>query len=101
MKTVADDIIVFGAGDSKDEAMKDHDRNFKALLERCLQRNIKLNAEKMKFKVPELKYVGHVISEEGLKPDPKKVEAVIRMPPPEDKQQLRRFMGSSHHIFLK
>ena len=29
MKTVADEIIVFGAGDSKDEAMKDHDRNFK------------------------------------------------------------------------
>ena len=98
VKTVADDIIVFGVGDSKDEAMKDHDRNFKALLERCLQRNIKLNEEKMKFKVPELKYVGHVISEEGLKPDPKKVEAVIRMPPPEDKQQLRRFMGMTNYL---
>ena len=98
VKTVADDIIVFGVRDSKDEAMKDHDRNFKSLLERCLQRNIKLNEEKMKFKVPELKYVGHVISEEGLKPDPKKVEAVIRMPPPEDKQQLRRFMGMTNYL---
>ena len=39
----------------------------------------------MTFKVPELKYVGHVISEEGLKPDPKKVEAIIMMPQPEDK----------------
>lgn len=93
VQTVADDIIVFGVGDSKDEAMKDHDHNFKALLERCLQRNIKLNEDKMKFKVLELKYVGHVISEEGLKPDPKKAEATIKMPPPEDKRQLRRFMG--------
>ena len=98
VKTVADDIIVFGVGDSKDEAMKDHDRIFKAMLERCLQRNIKLNEEKMKLKVPELKYVGHVISEGGLKPDPKKVEAVIRMPPPEDKQQLGRFMGMTNYL---
>ena len=97
VKTVADDIILFGAGDSKDEAMKDHDCNFKALLERCLQRNIKLNEEKMKFKVPELKYIGHIISEEGLKPDPKKVEVVIRMPSPEDKQRLRRFMGMTNY----
>ena len=51
VQTIADDIIVFGVGDSKDEAMKDHDHSFKALLERCLARNIKLNEEKMKFKV--------------------------------------------------
>ena len=63
VQIVSDDIIVFGVGDSKDEAMKDHDHNFKALLERCLQRNIKLNEDKMKFKVSELKYVGHVTSE--------------------------------------
>ena len=63
-----------------------------------MQRNIKLNEEKMKFKVQELKYVGHVISEEVLKPDPKKVEAVIRMPPPEDKQQPRRFMGMTNYL---
>ena len=42
VKTLADDIIVFGVGNSKDEGMKDHDRNFKALLGRYLQRNIKL-----------------------------------------------------------
>ena len=78
--------------------MKDHDHNFKALPERCLQRNIMLNEDKMKFKVPELKYIGHVISEEGLKPDPKKAEALINMPPPEDKQQLRRFMGVTNYL---
>ncbi len=91
VKTVADDIIVFGVGDSREEAMKDHDHNFKALLERCLERNIKL-------KVPELKYVGHVISEEGLKQDPNKVEAVIKIPPPKDKQRLRRFMGMMNYL---
>ena len=84
--------------DSKDEATKDHDRNSKASPERFLQRNIKLNEEKMKFKVPELKYKGHVISEEGLKPDPKKIEATTGMPPPEDKQQLRRFIGMANYL---
>ena len=98
VKKVADDITVFGGGDPKDEAMKDNDRNFKELIERCLQRNIKLNEEKMKFKVPESKYSSHVISEEGLKPDLKKIEAEIRMPPPDDKQQLRRFMGMANYL---
>ena len=91
VKPVADDIIVCGVGYSKDEALKDHDFSIKALPERCVPRNIKLNEEKLKFKVPELKYVGHVISEEGFKPDPKKDEAVIRMPPSEDKQQPHSF----------
>ena len=52
----------------------------------------------MKFKVAELKYVGHVISEEGLKPDHKKVEAIIKMPTPRNKQQLRRFMGMTNYL---
>ena len=40
-----------------------------------------------------MSYVGHVISAEGLKPDPAKVEAILNMSPPTDKQGLRRIMG--------
>ena len=93
VKTVADDTIVFAVRDSKDEAKKDHDHNFKVLLKRCLERNIKYKEEKVKFKVSELKYVGHIISEEGLKPDPKKVEAIIKTATPENRQQFHRFLG--------
>ena len=88
IRTIADDIIVFGVGDTDDEAVVDHDRELLTLLEHCRQRHIKLNKDKLKFKLPQLSYVGHVISVEGLKPDPAKVEAIQNMPPPADKQGL-------------
>ena len=98
VRTIADDIIVFGVGDTDEEAVVDHDHKLVALLERCRQRHIKLNKDKMKFKLPQLSYVGHVISAEGLKPDPAKVEAIQNMPPPADKQGLRRIMGMVNYL---
>ena len=98
VRTIADDIIVFGVGDTDDEAVVDHDRKLMALLQRCRQRHIKLNKDKMKFKLAQLSYVGHVISAEGLKPDPAKVEAILNMPPPTDKQGLRRIMGMVNYL---
>ena len=37
---IADDILVYGEGNDYEEAQKDHDRGFIALMERCLQKNI-------------------------------------------------------------
>ena len=57
-----------------------------------------MNKDKLKFKLHELSYVGHVISAEGLKPDPAKVEAILDMPSPSDKQGVRRFMGMVNYL---
>ena len=40
-----------------------------------------------------IRYVGHVFSKDGLKPDPKKTKAVIDMPHPETTEDLQRFLG--------
>ena len=93
VRTVADDIIVSDVGDTKDADLRDHDTKFQNLLERCCQKHITLNKDKLKFKLRELSYVGHVISAEGLKPDPAKVEAILGILSPSDKQGVRRFMG--------
>ena len=98
VRTIADDIIDFGVGDTDDEAVVDHDLKLMALLQRCRQRHIKLNKDKMKFKLAQLSYVGHVILAEGLRPDPAKVEAILNMPPPTDKQGLRRIMGMVNYL---
>ena len=54
VRTIADGIIVFIVGDTDEEVVVDHDRKLVALLERCRQRHIKLNKDKMKFKLPQL-----------------------------------------------
>ena len=70
---VADDILITGRGTTKDEAVKNHDANLLKLLERCQERNLKLNREKIQPKCTD------VLTPEGIKPDSRKVEAVLKM----------------------
>ena len=72
VKVIADDILVWGDGDTREEAIADHDKRLTALLVRCPQKNIKLNKEKFQLKKTELSYMGVVLTDKGVKPDPKK-----------------------------
>ncbi|KAF2343806.1 Integrase catalytic core, partial [Trinorchestia longiramus] len=58
---------------------------------------------KCKFGKSRLKYLGHEISQTGLKPLPCKVDAIRAFPKPETQKQLRRFLGSVnfYHRFIK
>ena len=95
---IADDILVYGEGNDYMEAEKDHDRRLIALMERCHKLNIKLNATKLQFKLKELKFMGTIISDQGMKPDPDKVAAITQMQPPENKAALLRFIGMVNYL---
>ena len=60
--------------------------------------HLKLNFEKVRVRKQQVRYVGHIISEEGLKPDPEKVRAMKDMPPPEMKEDVCRFLGSIQYL---
>ena len=51
--------------------MSDHDKRLITLLERYQQTNIKLNKEKFQLKKTKLSYMAVVLTDEGVKPDPK------------------------------
>ena len=38
-------------------------------------------------------YLGHIISSDGISPDPDKIQAITRFPVPKDKAGLRRYLG--------
>ncbi len=65
-----DDFFVWG------ETREEHDRRLKAVFDRRVKVNLKLNATKCKFLLPEPPWIGHVISFKQLKPDPAKVSAI-------------------------
>ena len=46
---IADDILIYGVGDSQVEANADHDKKLEALLQRCRERGIALNRDKLKL----------------------------------------------------
>ena len=45
-----------------------------------------------------MKYLGNIVSAKGFTPDPEKIRAIIEMPPPESKQDLRRVLGMVNYL---
>ncbi len=54
---------------------------------------VKLNLSKCTFELKEVTLLGHRISAEGSKPDPKNIEAVAKMRAPTTVKEVRRFLG--------
>ena len=98
VRPICDDILIYGVGDSYDEAMVDHDNKLVALLQRCRSKGIKLNQKKLKFRRSQVSFMGHLISAKGLCPDPAKVEAIQKMPNPFNKQDIRRLLGMVNYL---
>ena len=71
-EVIHDVFLIVGCGDTYDEAGADHDRNLKAFLERARECNLRLNADKLKLKMTQVPYIGHLLTREGLRVDPKK-----------------------------
>ena len=89
---IMDDILISGRTE------KEHDDNVKAVMTRLKQINLKLSPHKCKYKTTEVRYVGHVLTDQGLKPDPNKVRAITDMPDPTDVAELLRFMGMVKYL---
>ena len=89
---IADDMIIAG----KDEM--EHDRNFLAFMEKCVENNLSLNAEKIQFKQSQVSFYGHIWSENGISPDPKKIQALKHMEFPPDKETMRSFLGMINYL---
>lgn len=75
---IADDILVYGVSNNEQEATADHNRNLEALLQRCRERNFALNRDKLRLRRKEVPFMGHVLTSNGVKIDPKKGESCAR-----------------------
>ena len=71
----------------------EHDERLNIVLSRLEQANLSLNSAKCEFKKTAVKYVGHIVSAEGISADPEKVNAIKIMQPPSDVTGVRSFLG--------
>ncbi|GFU41585.1 hypothetical protein TNCV_2792951 [Trichonephila clavipes] len=82
-----DDIIVFS------ETFEDHLIRLRLVL-KCLQEaGLKLNSKKCLFAAQEVKILGHLVSSNGVRPDPDKIKAVRNFPTPKNIHDIRSFLG--------
>jgi len=82
-----DDIVQYAS------SMTEHQLKFNKLAERLRKANLKLQPDKCEFLRKEVIYLGHVISENGVKPDPKKIQAVKEFPWPRNSKNIKQFLG--------
>lgn len=87
VETMMDDVIVWGS------SREEHDERLRQVLDLTRQVNLKLNKEKCLFGVKSLTFVGDVISEAGISPDPRKTSAIENMERPKSKEDVKRFLG--------
>ena len=81
-----DDILVI----NRDQ--QEHDSRLHAVPRRLQKANVTLN-DKLEISVPELKYIGYVVSAIVIKPDTQKIAAIIDLAPPTNVAEVRCFLG--------
>ncbi|XP_028853388.1 LOW QUALITY PROTEIN: uncharacterized protein LOC114800338 [Denticeps clupeoides] len=82
-----DDLIVFG------DSLEQHEERLLKVLDRLESARLKVSLDKCVFCQTEVKYVGHIVSKDGIATDPDKVAAVANWPQPIDLKTLRSFLG--------
>src|SRR6218665_637613 len=82
-----DDIIVFASD------LETHLERLELVLERLVAVNLKLNPSKCHLLQKRVLFLGHIVSQEGIETDPRKIEAVRSWPTPTKLKEVRAFMG--------
>lgn len=70
-----------------------HVEVLETLAKRLKDNGLTISAKKSCFCMKQLRYVGYLLTEEGLAPDPEKTSAVLDYPAPTNMKEVRRFMG--------
>ena len=82
-----DDIVCFS------ENIPQHAHDLKLVLQALQEAGLTVNIDKCCFARTEMKYLGHIVSADGLKMDPEKIESIFNFPVPQNVKQLERFIG--------
>lgn len=84
-----DDIMIFS------NTWDEHMTHLELVFKRLESKNLRCKLDKCHFAQREVKYLGHIVSEKGVSPDPSLTEKIRNYPIPKDLHQLRTFLGLS------
>lgn len=87
-----DDILVVG----KDK--EEHDQRLRQVLERAKENGVKFNKKKCNLEAKEVRFMGHILTKEGIRVDEDRVEAIRRIPTPKTVTELQRFLGMVTYV---
>ncbi len=82
-----DDILIFS------RSLQEHVQHVRVVLQRLLENGLFVKAEKCVFHAQSVPFLGYIVSSEGMRMDPDKVQAVVDWPTPDSRKALQRFLG--------
>lgn len=82
-----DDILIYS------NSLKEHKHHVRQVLQRLREFGLQADISKCEFHVQEVKYLGLIVSTEGIKMDPGKVAAVADWPQPRNVKDVQSFLG--------
>ena len=87
-----DDIIALSKTD------EEHLEHLRIVFEKCIKFGLSLNPKKTMFGLQEGKLLGHIILEEGIKIDPKRIKSILQITHPRNIKELQSFIGKINFL---
>lgn len=82
-----DDILIFST------TLEEHLNSLEKIFKKLTEHNLKIQADKCSFMKRETEFLGHVLTTEGIKPNPNKVSDILLVELPKTEKQLKSFLG--------
>lgn len=82
-----DDIVVYAS------SIQDHEQKLSAVFKQLKDANLRLQPDKCEFLRQEVIYLGHVISKNGVQPNPEKTAIIDKFPVPKTEKDIKSFLG--------
>ena len=89
---IPDDILVTG------ETYEEFKNSVIRFLDQCMEKDLHLNADKFKLDYDTVTFFGHLLTKDGIKPDPKKVKDIREWPVPKDIKEFQSFLGAVNYL---
>ena len=86
-----DDVVIYA------QSLEEHEKKFDQVMERLRSANLKLQCEKCEFLKKEVVYLGYLISEEWIRPDEKKLDALRNFSVLKTVKNIQQFLGFANY----
>lgn len=87
MDNVLDDIIIFSP------SLQKHISDIRLVFTKLLNANLKIQPAKCNFLRKEIDFLGHIVTQEGVRPNPSKIQAIKDFPCPKTIREIKSFLG--------
>lgn len=92
-----DDILIFST------TLEEHEKSLNIIFSKLKNHNLKIQVNKCSFMKKNTEFLGHVLSKEGIRPNPEKIKVIQEFNIPKTERQLKGFLGTTGYYrkFIK